>query len=367
MDAGERGELEAALVLAGWTGIGPLRFRRLVERFGSAEAACRAGPAAWGSDGAGAARAAEPSSRETVAATLAAVEAGEIWAVPLGHPGYPGLLARIPDPPPVLFGQGTLPDGSVPAVAVVGSRRASPYGLRQAGRFGQALAARGVTVTSGGARGVDAEAHRAALRVGGRTVAVLGSGHRRPYPPEHRELFAAIVEAGGAVVGEFPPWIEARPEHFPRRNRIVSGLSVGVAVIEATRTSGAMITARLAVDDHDRHAWAVPGRIDEANASGTNHAIRAGWAACATAPEDILEDLSFAGPLLTGAGVGVGAGGGGGLDPDAAELLGRLRREGEIPLERLDEDGSGRAIACLTILELAGLARRAEGVAFALS
>jgi DNA processing protein len=374
----------AALAIASTPGIGAIRFRRLVDRAGNAAMALHAGAAEWSvalelpTEEAGRLLgfASSPASREEAQGVVDRSVREGVWAIPLGDRGYPPLLARIPDPPPVLFGRGRCPDPERPAVAVVGSRRASAYGIRQAASFASALASRGLPVISGGARGIDAEAHRAALRaVGlpGMTVAVLGSGHARPYPPEHRELLAAIVDAGGAVVSEHPPWIEARPEFFPRRNRIVSGLSVGVLVVEAGLRSGAGITARLAVEDQNRMAWAIPGRIGDRGSEGTLRAIREGWVSCVTGPEDLLEDLGFAVPLLRGAGierplaVEVGNGRTGGDPPlgaDEAKLLARLREEGEIALEAVDASGDGTAIAALTVLEMLGLARNREGVVF---
>ena len=241
------GGLPAALAIASMPGIGAIRFRRLVERFGDADRVLAASPEAWGEalemssgDAAALREAAAGESRgEHVRRAIERIGREGIWALPLGDPGYPPLLAKIVDPPPVLFGRGRLPSPERPAVAVVGSRRASTYGIRQAATFAGVLSSRGIPIVSGGARGIDAEAHRAALRTlalsggdrAGATVVVLGSGHGRPYPPEHVGLFAEVVDAGGAVVSEHPPWVEARPEFFPRRNRIVAGLSVGVLLV----------------------------------------------------------------------------------------------------------------------------------------
>lgn len=390
MGAGESNEeLAGALAIASTPGIGAIRFRRLVDRFGGAEASLAADPVAWGdamdvSEDEAArllARAAGREARREARDQLERAFAEGVWAVSLGGREYPPLLARIPDPPPVLFGRGCGPEPERAAIAVVGSRRASAYGIRQAAAFAGELASAGVPIVSGGARGIDAEAHRAALRVAalagaarfGATVAVLGSGHARPYPPEHRELFTSIIEAGGAVVSEHPPWVEARPEFFPRRNRIVSGLSVGVLVVEAGARSGAGITARLAVEDQDRMAWAVPGRIGDRGSEGTNRAIREGWVACVTGPGDLLEDLRFSETLLRGAGIVVPSGirpsaRCGGSDPplgaDESRLLARIREYGELPLESIDEAGDGRAVAALTVLEMLGLVRSREGMVF---
>jgi DNA processing protein len=221
--------------------------------------------------------------------------------VVFGDAAYPALLAASADPPAFLIVRGALDGAADPAVAIVGSRLASAYGRVTAGRFAAELAERGVTVVSGGARGIDAEAHRGALRAGGRTVAVVATGFDRPYPPEHRDLFEEIVAAGGAVVGEQPCGTEARPELFPKRNRIVAGLSVVTVVIEAAARSGALLTARLAVEDDGREAACVPGRIDQPQSEGCHRAIREGWAHLATSVDDILEILDGARTLPLGA------------------------------------------------------------------
>jgi len=227
--------------------------------------------------------------------------------VGLGGFDYPPLLAAIPDAPPLLWiergDDAHAADSSVaaPAVAIVGTRRATAYGLETAARFGEGLASAGLAIVSGGARGIDAAAHRASLRVDGRTIAVLGSGLGRRYPPEHDRLFDEIVAGGGAILSEWPIATEPRPGHFPRRNRIVSGLSLGVVVVEAARRSGALITARLAVEEHCREAMAVPGRIDMPQSAGCLKAIREGWAAPVASLAEIGEQLGDAGRLLAGA------------------------------------------------------------------
>ena len=212
---------------------------------------------------------------------------------------YPRLLKLIPDPPLLLWVRGEVCGDDALAVGLVGSRRCSGYGREQAERFAARCADAGLCVVSGGAYGVDIAAHRAVLRVKGRTTAVIGSGLNRPYPADHAETFDRIVaEGSGAVVSELPMFVGPRAEHFPRRNRIISGLSLGVLVIEAARRSGALITARVCVDDHGRECMAVPGRIDSPASAGCHDLIRKGAASLVTSVEDVLEQLGEAGELL---------------------------------------------------------------------
>ncbi len=205
--------------------------------------------------------------------------------------GYPTRLCHIPDPPTVLRAQGgDLVDGR-PSLAIVGTRRCTSYGLRQAARFSSALASAGVTIVSGGARGIDAQVHRSAMRSGGRTIVVMGSGLGQTYPPEHGELFEEVVESGGVLISEYAHNQPPRPGQFPRRNRIVSGLSIGVLIIEAPRRSGAMITARLSVEDQGRECWAVPGSVERSQSEGAHAAIAHGWAALVDSPDTLLQTL----------------------------------------------------------------------------
>lgn len=215
---------------------------------------------------------------------------------------YPPLLRLIPDPPVMLRIRGRLPgavlESTQPSLALVGSRRPSPYGLRQARRFAEVLVRNGVHLVSGGARGIDAIVHRQAILGSAATTAVMGSGLGRVYPPEHASLFDSIVASGGALISEFPVDTPPRPGHFPLRNRIVSGLSLGVLVIEASSRSGAMITARLAVEDHGREGGALPGRLDDAASQGCLRMIAEGWGALIRTPEEAMELLARPTPLL---------------------------------------------------------------------
>ena len=212
------------------------------------------------------------------------------WAhlVTFADAAYPDLLRWLPDPPPVLYVRGELLPEDQLAMAVVGSRRPSHYGQLMAKRFGTELAKHGFTVVSGLARGIDSLAHQGALQAGGRTIAVLGCGVNRIYPAEHRRLYDAVRDQG-AVVSEFA--FDTKPDrwNFPRRNRIISGLSLGVLVVEASDRSGSLHTAHHAVEQ-GREVFAVPGRIDVESSRGTHRLIQGG-AKLITGVGDILDEL----------------------------------------------------------------------------
>ena len=203
-------------------------------------------------------------------------------------PEYPALLLHIPDPPPLLYCYGALAAAQC-CIAVVGSRKATAYGTINAKNLAAALAARGIGIVSGMARGIDTAAHIGAMEGGGRTVAVLGSGLQCVYPAENLKLFHRIAE-NGAVITEFS--LDARPEphHFPQRNRIISGMALGTVVVEASESSGSLITARLAAEQ-GREVFAVPGSIHAATAQGTHNLIRQGAKLVENA-EDIIEEIA---------------------------------------------------------------------------
>jgi DNA processing protein len=203
-------------------------------------------------------------------------------------PDYPELLRELTDPPAVLFLRGELKAEDRLAVAIVGTRHPTPYGLRQAERLAAGLAAAGFTIVSGLARGIDAAAHRGALQAGGRTLAVLASGLLRIYPPEHRQL-ADEIEKQGALLSEALPQQAPLGTSFPKRNRIISGLAWGTIVVEAGTKSGALITAHHAMEQ-GREVFAVPGRADDRTAQGCNRLIRDG-ATMVLTPEDVIETL----------------------------------------------------------------------------
>ncbi|HKS16863.1 MAG TPA: DNA-processing protein DprA [Planctomycetota bacterium] len=290
-----------SLVALNLTGlVGAALHRRLCERFGSARAALRANRADL--------RRVHGIGEITSEAIVEAARSGEaareielaasegVSILPFGGPGYPAALGNLYDPPLVLYVRGALEERDLLGVGVVGSREATPYGLRQAGRFGMELAALGVTVVSGLARGIDTQAHHGALRAKeGRTLAVLGSGVGAVYPPENLALSLRIAERG-ALLSEFPVRSTPAPENFPRRNRLISGLSLGILVVEAGEKSGALITADWAMEQ-GREVFALPGSVESPMSRGTHLLIRQG-AKLAECAADVLEELPAIAPLL---------------------------------------------------------------------
>ncbi|MFZ1976970.1 MAG: DNA-processing protein DprA [Bacteroidota bacterium] len=212
-----------------------------------------------------------------------------IHIVSLWDNDYPELLSKIYDPPVLLFIKGSMLESDQKSIAVVGTRHPSPYGRSTAERFSRDLVQHGICVVSGLARGIDTTAHSAALQSGGRTISVIGSGLDVPYPPENRLLMERIAESG-AVVSEFPMGTIPDPANFPRRNRVISGLSLGTVVIESAETGGALITAAMALDQN-REVFAVPGNITELRSSGTNKLIRDGRAKLISSVNDIFSEI----------------------------------------------------------------------------
>jgi DNA processing protein len=283
--------------------------RRLIDATGSAAAACTVSVNVLRQiEGIGTTKSNAIAASLVAAAKLADAEIQRATAVGAriicpDDAEYPLVLKTIPDPPLVLYVKGELHPRDLHAVAIVGSRKCSFYGREQAERFGALLGGAGVTVLSGGARGIDSAAHRGALsHPHGRTIAVLGSGVNIAYPPENQSLFEQISQRG-AVISEYPIDTPPLAENFPKRNRIVSGLSRGVLVIEADERSGALITARQAGEDQGRPVFALPGRVDNKLSVGPHKLIRDG-AVLVTNLQDILDEL---GPLPAEAVDGVDA------------------------------------------------------------
>jgi DNA processing protein len=305
---------------------------------------------------------------QALAREMARLQATEIRVTTLGEADYPEALRWIPEPPPVLYIWGTLRHEDSLAVAVVGSRKPSPYGQLAAQRLSAELAQYGFTVVSGLARGVDSLAHQGALQAGGRTIAVLGSGINVVYPPEHHRLYEAIRDQG-AVISEFP--FDTKPDrwNFPRRNRIISGLTLGTLVVEASDQSGSLHTARHALEQ-GREVFAVPGRIDAPSSRGTNNLIKRG-AKLVEGIDDILEEFpeavrlairqrstapepTDAVPMPTD------------LTPDEARVLGLVPPE-ETHIEAIIHASQlpAQAVASILLtLELRGLVRQFPGKFF---
>ena len=285
-------ELEARLRLHQLPEVGPRRYQRLFQAFGSASSALGAPASAWRALGlpticAEARR--STAVRDGASAGLRWLEGCNHHVLMHDQSVYPSLLAELDDPPPLLFVAGDPTILEKPQLAMVGSRRASRPGLDTAGAFSRCLASAGFVITSGLALGVDGAAHRGALAVGGLTIAVLGTGLEKLYPQRHQSLAQEIIAHGGAVISEFS--LEAGPlaGNFPRRNRIISGLSLGVLVVEASVASGSLITARLAAEQ-GREVYAIPGSIHHPGARGCHRLIRDG-ATLVESVEDILEGL----------------------------------------------------------------------------
>jgi DNA processing protein len=274
-------------------GIGPARLRTLLEFFGDVEAAWQASADDLIAAGLGpkTSRALlETRQQVDLDAEAAKVKSLGFEVVTWEDDHYPQRLREIPAPPPVLYVWGEIKPQDRWAVAVVGTRRATAYGKAVAREVASMLAASGVTVISGLARGIDALAHKAALEVGGRTIAVLGSGLDRVYPPEHRHLAESIADAG-AVISDYPLGTRPEPKNFPPRNRIISGLAMIVVIVEAGEGSGALITADFAAEQ-GREVFAVPGEINKRASRGTNLLIQSG-ARILISPEDVLEALNL--------------------------------------------------------------------------
>src|SRR5438874_848724 len=275
-------------------GVGPRVTARLLEHFGSAEAIfdaprrelalLRLTPESIESI----------ANRELHARAEAEIEnvrklGGDILVLDDGV--YPSLLREIYDPPIALYVKGAWSEClDQPCVAIVGSRKCSTYGQNAAVMLARDLAQRGVTVVSGFARGIDAAAHRGALEAGGRTIAVLGTGIDEIYPRDHKKLSEEVLDGGGAMVTQFPLRTPPVSENFPYRNRIISGLSLGVVVVEAAENSGSLITARLAIEQ-GREVYAVPGNITARNSFGANFLIKGAGAKLVQAWQDIVAEF----------------------------------------------------------------------------
>ncbi|MFQ5847798.1 MAG: DNA-processing protein DprA [Candidatus Methylomirabilales bacterium] len=358
-------EREAWLALNMVPHVGPIIFATLLEHFGTAGRILRASRKALeGVSGIGPATAEAIRSfpaAEAVAREQKRMRSRGLRFLMLRDVEYPAPLREIHQPPPVLYVRGCWEEGDRRAVAIVGSRSATPYGRGVAERLAFDLATRGLTVVSGLARGIDGAAHRGALRAGGRTIAVLGSGPDIVYPSEHRKLADAIA-ARGALVSEFPLGTGPLKGNFPQRNRLISGLTLGVVVVEATVESGALITANHALEQ-GREVFAVPGMVRGRLSQGCHRLIKAG-AKLTEGWEDVMEELRIETRALPQAVPPEPP-----LPPVEGEEGGVLRLLGEEPVH-IDAVIAGSGLpapavaASLLSLEMKGWVRQLSGKTF---
>lgn len=347
-------------------GIGPAKLQAMLDSLGSLEAAWHASPAQLrhigfdqrAIDSLTAARAELDLDHQ-----LAQLQKAGIELLTWQSPEYPRYLREIPNSPPVLYLRGRLQESDQWAIAVVGTRRVSPYGRQVTRDLVTRLAHQGVTIVSGLARGVDAIAHKAALDAGGRTIAVLGSGLDTIYPPENRSLADRIVqEERGVIISEYALGVQPDARNFPPRNRIISGLSLGVVVVEAGDTSGALITANFAVEQN-REVFAVPGSILSPVSKGPNRLIQQG-AKLVTNVNDILEELNLTQTVERTA-VQLAL-------PESAEealILGHLSHQ-PIHIDELSREiGLPAALVSgtLALMELKGMAQQVGGMNYVLA
>jgi DNA processing protein len=359
-------------------GLGPTKARKLVEHFGSAEAVFRASLTELESTGIQAVSAqslATGKSAELAREEIAQAAAADIAMVSLDDPSYPPRLKEIYDPPPVLRVRGNPEVLTKPGIAMVGTRHPTPYGSGMAERLACDLAAQGLVIISGMARGVDTSSHRGAITAKGKTIAVFGTGVDVIYPKENSRLAEQILALGGALISEFPLGTFAAPQNFPIRNRIISGMSVGVLVVEAAEYSGTRITARCALEQN-RDVFAVPGNVTNKNSWGPNTLIKQGAKLVATW-EDVWEDLPTevrlaltppASPESSGAS-SASLFPDEGLPPHEKRILSLLKADETTHIdeivEKLENDlSSSEIFAALFELELAGKVRQMPGKNF---
>jgi DNA processing protein len=362
MDVGER---EARWALGLVPQLGGVALKELLATFGSAVKVWEAGPEALQAVrgvSRGTARAVRSFSRTRVLGKeKERVAQAGVRVIVWGDPDYPKRLQEIPSAPPVLYIRGTMEPGDEAAIGIVGARRATAYGESVAHELAAKLAERGLTIVSGLARGIDAAAHRGALEARGRTLAVLGNGLDQTYPPEHKDL-ANEVAAHGALVSEFPLGTDPLRLHFPRRNRIISGLSLGVIVVEAGVGSGALITAHHALEQ-GREVFAVPGRVHARYSEGCNRLIKAG-AKLVESWEDVLSEVAPQLPRRSSRRVATPPPP---ALPVAEQQVFAILAEGPLHIDELivrADLAGGRVASALVGLEMKGLVRQLAGKVF---
>ena len=346
-------------------GIGPAKLKVLIDRFGGVEAAWRA------SDGDLAALGLDRRTINTFLQTRSSVDLDSelqkvrnaradllVW----DSPGYPKYLKEISHPPPVLYVRGAIHETDEWAIAVVGTRRKTAYGRQVTTDLVRGLVNNNVTIVSGLARGIDSIAHKAAVEMGGRTIAVLGCGLDIIYPSENRSLANRIINGQGALVSEFPIGTKPEAKNFPPRNRVISGLSMGVIVVEAGKRSGALITADFALEQ-DREVFAVPGNVTSPASRGTNSLIQEG-AKLVRNVEDVLEELNM---VMVQEKTAIQM-----TMPESAEEAQILKKLTHQPVhidELIQQAGLPSAIvsSTLTLMELKGMVRQVGGMQYVLA
>ncbi len=365
----DRQSLYYWLALNRISGVGQVSFARLLERYGSPEKVFQVDledlESVEGMRKNTALAIVKFKRAEKIDRELDELEKHRVGVLTIHDPLYPFLLAKIHDPPPFLYYKGTpsLQDGR--SLGVVGSRHGTDYGVRMTERLSWSLAKNGLTIVSGMARGIDTAAHQGTLMAGGRTVAVLGSGLDVIYPPENEKIYHQITEQG-LVCSEYPLGTLPERQNFPVRNRIISGMALGVVIVEATQRSGSLITARLALDQ-GREVFAVPGSIESFKSSGTHRLIKQGAKLVENA-QDILEELRLedrsepVGEELEAVGPTIGPS----LSPEEKKIWDILSGEAiqVDQITRQSEIGISRTLSLLLGMELRGLIRQLPGKFF---
>ena len=357
--------LLAALTLSLVQGIGPNLQARLLQSFGTASAVFQQSVESLLTvDGIGpqvASRIVGGKHNSDAAAMLAQCREQSVDLLQKGHLPYPQSLTNVDDSPAILYARGKLLPQDDLAIAIVGSRRCTAYGRRQAERLAGSLVRAGFTIISGLARGIDAAAHRGALNAGGRTIAVMATGVTDIYPPEHAELAMTISEQG-SIVSEFPLNQKPKPGLFPQRNRIISGLSLGVIVVEATRNSGSLYTARHAIEQ-GREVFAVPGNVDSLASEGSHDLIRDGVTLIRNV-DDVLQELGpLAQPTTSREATPVHDPREMSLNPQEKEILSHISSSPihVDDLVRTTQLEMSRVLSTLTVLEMKRFVRRLPG------
>ncbi len=345
-------------------GIGPAKIQALLDYFGNLKDAWQANPTQLkqiGIDSRTIKSFLDIRERLNLDVELGRLEANGVWLMAWDSPNYPRYLREVPNPPPLLYGRGELLEADQWAVAVVGTRRLTSYGKQVARELVRGLVRNNVTIVSGLAKGIDSIAHQVAVDMGGRTIAVLGSGLDHIYPAQNRPLADKIIAGQGAVISEYALGVKPDAKNFPPRNRIISGLSLGVVIVEAGNRSGALITANFALEQN-REVFAVPGNINSPASKGTNRLVQQG-AKSVLDVEDILEELNLT-MVLERVAVQKAV-------PDTAEealLLEHLSQQ-PVHVDELSRDcglPSSMVSSTLTLMELKGMVQQVGGMNYVL-